>query len=765
MSVEEVDLIASRITNFVDNGLESFELPIISQPVVSDLISPLVDELTQLLDNIQKPEEYGDNADEDEATKDKIAKFNESAAQQTKNFALKMALTRVTDTLTNKLRAEDETAEKSVIFQSIPSTQLQYDVLNSYLMLLDILIALSQKELFPSARNDFYLILQLMLESLMSFLSEILEEFWYALESRQLAISTFIFDQKITLNRIAMLGICNTITDRLYKREKLGKYDSYQKDSFNDNLHARVRTFLSSLLLFDDLTGLNKYFAIANRVNREPNLGKAKNGDEELLQDILQFHRLLRDPYYYLKNSHSLSRQADSMNRLYKYLLDEEAKYAKKHPVPDIYKVKQPLLEDKKAKLMEKNERAVFFPEHYWLAPFEDVQRGAEFDALKSEDMRITLNRFDSSRYRRLLLIQMYLVSSFFLDLQISKKRDTLRRIGAPANTKHVTDENTPESLGKIFASIKREIPKLCRTWDTQLLFLLQHVSQSEEYWVEWLIYGKNAQGKPLLNVLPITEDEIHSTLEKLEKVAPYKTKRYFNSHATPQLSRKMRQKTGISLLLETLEADDDYEAKISELTERIGSETDESVNHELKEERSLLLWRMAKTLRGKQWLKVSEVVDVDILGVEAPEEVKVESASVTTNVELLAETEDVEMEDVEANNGVSEEKSAGEEQDTETEVVANAESVAETPVFSATESPVPEETKSELPEEPRLEVERPVPQTTEKETTEKESTENETTEKEITPDISEAIVESRKRGRSPDEDEDEETLKKPKLT
>lgn len=748
MSVEEVDLIASSITKFVDNGLISLGLPMISQPVGSDLISPLVNELTELLENIQKPEEYGENADENEITKERIAKFNESAAHQTKNFALKMAFTRVTDTLINKLRAEDESAKKSVVFQNIPSTQLQYDVLNSYLMVLDILIALSQEELFPSARNDFYLILQLMLESLMSFLSEILEEFWYALESRQLAISTFIFDQKITLNRIAMLGICNTITDRLYKREKLGKYDSYQKDSFNDNLHARVRTFLSSLLLFDDLTGLNKYFAIANRVNREPNLGNAKNGDEELLQDILQFHRLLRDPYYYLKNSHLLSRQADSMNRLYKYLLDEEAKYAKKHPMPDIYKVKQSLLEDKMAKLIEKNERAVFFPEHYWLAPFEDVQRGAEFDALKSEDMRITLNRFDSSRYRRLLLIQMYLVSSFFLDLQNSKKRDTLRRIGAPANTKHVADENTPESLVKIFASIKREVPRQCRAWDTQLLFLLQHVSQSEEYWVEWLIYGKNAQGKPLLDVLSITEDEIRTTLEKLEKVAPYKTKRYFNSHATPLLSRKMRQKTGISLLLETLDAENDYEAKISELTEKIRSETDESAKHDSKEARSLLLWRMAKTLRGKQWLKVSEVVDVDILGVEAPEEVKVESATDTNTVEKSAKTEDVEMEDVEANNGAGEEKMAGDQEDTETETVGNADSVVDTPVLSATVSPVPQEPKSELPEESRLDVELPVPQTTEKE---------------ITPDTSETIVESRKRARSPDEDE--ETLKKPKLT
>lgn len=620
---EDVNVVATAIEQFLDNTLNEVDLPIILHPVLSHTVAPLEAQVKGMLDKIEHFNEFEANAEAEDTTREKISTFNSTLVQQSRNFVVKMAFTTAADALANKLRSEDDNAEKPVNFKGIPCTTLQHNVLNLFLLLLDVLIAFAGHESFPSAQNDFYLVLQLIVESLVSLSSEVLEAFWYALESRQQAISTVIFDQKITLNRIAMLGICNSITDRYYRRGKSGKYDSYEKDSFNDNLHARVRTFLSSLLLFDDLTGLNKYFAIANRVNREPNLGMAKNGDEELLRDILQFHRLLRDPYHYLKSPHLLSRQVESLDRLYGYLLDEETKYAKKHPVPEVFKVKEPILEDTRARLTKHYERAVFFPEHYWLSPFEEIQKGAEFDALKAEDQRIALKRFDSSRFRRLLLIQMYLVSAFFLELQASRKREVVRRIGAPANTKHIKDDNTPEVLIKTFLKIKREIPRLCRTWDTQLAFLLQHVSQSEENWMEWLIYGKNAQGKPLLGTFSIPQEEIEIALEKFDKVAPYKTKRYFNTHATPQLSRKMRTKTGLSLLLATSEAESDYDAKISELTDRISSEADESVKHELQEERSLLLWRLAKSLRAKEWLKVSEVVNVDILGVEKAEEPK----------------------------------------------------------------------------------------------------------------------------------------------
>lgn len=641
---EDVNRVAVTVAEFLNSGLQKHSQSILTNHVLSELFNDVQIQIQSILKSIEVPAELGDIDDAKEVTRGEFKNFNSMLGQLSRDFVLKMGLTKVTDSLVSRLRNEGDNAEETVEFEEFQLSQLQFDVLNQLLLLLDLLIALAGNKSFPSARNDFYHILQLIVESLTSLSTDILEVFWYALESRQSIISGFIFDKKVTLNRIAMLGICNGVTDKYYHRGKGGKYDSYEKDSFNDQLHARVRTFLSSLLLFDDLTGLNKYFAIANRVNREPNLGIAKNGDDELLQDILQFHRFLRDPYSYLKNPRMLSKQVESLDRLYGYLLDEEANHAKNHPVRDIYKVNEAGQEDVEAKLPKQYKNAMFFPEHYWLAPFEEIQRGQKFDTVKAEDQKVALKRFDSSKYRQLLLLQMYLVSCFFVELQSSRKRAVIKLTGAPASTKHVAADSTPELLIKTFLKIKREIPHLIRTWDTQLSFLLQHVSQSEEYWWAWLIYGKNSAGKPLLGDNPITTEEMKETLEKFERVAPYKVKRYFNTHATPQLSRKMKTKTGLSLLEESTDGHENYDAKIDDLNVRIGSEDVGITKSELEEERSVLLWKRAKTLRASEWLKVSEVVDPELLGVDKREKTNSEIDTETHGV-AEAEKKNLEME------------------------------------------------------------------------------------------------------------------------
>lgn len=664
MSVSnDIDEVLQAVLAFLDAEIGRFTQPILQNPVPAAKLGDILDTLEAILSNSNVPSEFDQTTDADEATLDKITQFNTALALQWRSFVIRTGLVKVADTLLGRIRSNDHD-EKSQTFKDFAVSTAHWDALNELLLLLDLLVALAGKEtVFPSARSDFYHVLTIVVESLTALSSDILEVFWYALESRQTAISDSVFNPKTTLDRIAMLGICNGITDKYYRRGKTGKYDSYQKDTFNDKLHARVRTFLSGLLLFDDLTGLNKYFSIANRVNREPHLGMAKTGDDELLQDILQFYRLLRDPYAYLKNPRMLSKQVDSLDRLYGYLLDEEAKYAKKHPSRDIYKVKEDLLESKKASLSNKHKNAVFFSENYWLSPFEEIQRGQQFDSVKAEDQRVALKRFDSSKFRQLLLLQMYMVSSFFLELQSSRKRSTLVKAGAPASTKHVAEDSTPELLVKTFVKIKREIPSLIRAWDTQLSFLLQHISQSEEFWWSWLIWGKNKDGKPLLNETSISEEEANAAKQKFDAFAPYKTKRYFNTHATPQLSRKMRTKTGLSLLEDSDTDVQDYDHRIEELSERLTSELDTQVKLELEEERSVLLWKKAKTRRSAEWLLVSEVVDPDILGVEEEElpeenEVKDEKPSEVRDEEVNAAND----EEAKELKGLESEGKAGED-------------------------------------------------------------------------------------------------------
>lgn len=712
---EDVEHVAGALGEFLRSGLLKFPLPILTNPVLGDNFRDFETKVESLLEKVQIPDKL-DIAEADEATQEKINLLNSSLGQLSRDFVVKMAFTKVADSLISETRNETEEPENIVTFEEFHLSKGHFDAINQLLLLLDALISFSQNKAFPSARNDFYQILQLIVESLASQSSETLAVFWYALEKRHSLISRWIFDQKVTLNRIAMLGICNGVTDKYYHRGKTGKYDSYEKDSFNDKLHARVRTFLSSLLLFDDLTGLNKYFAIANRVNREPNLGMAKTGDDKLLQDILQFHRLLRDPYAYLKNTRMLSKQVESLDRLYGYLLDEEEKYAKKHPVPDVYKVREPILDEEKAKLTSQFKNAIYFPEHYWLAPFEEIQRGQKFDEIKAEDQKVALKRFDSSKYRQLLLLQMYLVSAFFLELQSSRKRAVVKSTGGPASTKHVAEDSTPELLIKTFLKIKRDIPRLVRSWDTQLSFLLQHLSQSEEYWWAWLIYGKDAEGKPLLGDKPITGDEIKDTAEKFEKVAPYKVKRYFNTHATPQLSRKMRTKTGLSLLELPNEAED-YDARIEELSSKISAAEDEASRVEWVEERSVLLWKKAKSTRASDWLKVSDVVSPEDLGLEKPEQ----AGKQNDTTESTTEAKDTEMVDGDADGDA----------DGETGPIVKTDGTVEANGGS-------EEKKDE---------EGPTQATTEE-----------------TPLVEKTAEESRKRARSPDDDEEDRLEKKAKV-
>lgn len=553
--------------------------------------------------------------------------FKHALVTQSRAFALLTGLTKYVDDLMPEIMQSG--AQPGEI-----SEQARRG-LEKLAVLLDAVLALCQTAELASLKSDFYALLATTVETLSQSLI-VFDAFWAWPESRIERIRSTVFDPKVTLNRIAVLGLCNSITDKYYRPTR-GKLDSYAKDTFHDVLHARVRLFVAELLDFDDLTGLNKYFALANRLNREPALGKAQSGDDQLLADVLSFRRLLRDPYAALKNTRQLSTHADSMSRLQEYFLDEEAKYARIHPARDLCAVEQPPSEDEKRILEHKSASVKFFPQDYWLAPFEQIQRGAHFDTVRAEDVLHAKSQFDSSKFRRLLLMQVYFASSFFSELSASRKKQLLANVHAPANAKHIVEDTVSDVVAGKFSKIKRDIFHRMRAWNLQFLFTLQHMAHSEELWWGWLIYGKLSDGKPLLASRTLSPEALAEVQEKYAKVAPFKTKRYFNSHGTPQLSRIMKTKTGLDLVRRE-EVAQTFDEEIAALSHQIEAAHGEE-RALLIEQRTVLHWKRLRGVREKSWLTLnSELTEDDIEETRADENVEEENG-------IAEETKDVDME------------------------------------------------------------------------------------------------------------------------
>lgn len=615
------ELVQSLIAGYSFEGPEHSLLEFQATVDIAPKLQSIFNELTTLYSV--------SDADADEATRTKIEAFEKAAVQQSKEFVFQMGFAKATDEVLktflqeHHLHLEDE----RVTFRDFKLSSYDFTTIEKLCLILDAVIILSQMEDFLWAKNTFYTLLQTILETFAGSSTDMISTFWFYLERRVTILSQTVFDSKVTLDRIAILGFCNGLTDKLYLRDKTGKLNSYRKDTFNDMLQARVRTFLATLLEFDDLTGLNKYFALANRVSNEPNLWKAKSGDDELLQDILHFYKLIRDPYTFLKNQRALTSQVDAIDRLHKYLLDEEAKYARRHPKDDVHKLKRPFSEESQQLLAEKYLKAVVVPEHYWLSPFEPVQRGLKYDSVKQGDQAEAIKQLDVSKHRRLLLYQMYFVCSFFVELLSSRKKALLQANGAPASTKHITDDSTPDQLVGKLLYIKNNIPRQLQAFDAQCALMVLKLSASEELWWGWLMYAKLKDSKPLLARNSISADEISAAVAKFESAYQYKTKRYFNSHVTPQLSRRMKAKTGLSLLKSKLAPN--YAEDLPMTDEEAAVED----TPEARAERIVVMWKKLRYMRPEHWLELTTLLDTKVLGEDKPTtEIEKDGAKIETN-------------------------------------------------------------------------------------------------------------------------------------
>lgn len=586
-----IDSATTVILGFVEDIKDEVHLQNIPEYNFQAIIDTLSLTITSTNIDLKLPDQEVLNDDEAKAEAEKL---NATIELQTKNFIYQTAMDNVAVSLL-----------ETVSQNPAPEPQL----FTKLCKLLDLLIHLT-----PIATNAvFFRITSTVMDTLLTMSTKTAETMWDYVESRRPLIEDVVFDNDRTGDRIALLELCNSLSDRFYDKTGKGMFDSYKEDTFNDHFKYRVRSFIANLLKLEDNTGLNKYFTAGNRM--APDMVTQKTREGNFVKDIIQINKMFRDPYYYLRpNNHSaLSKNIDILNKVYQYLIDEETKYYRTAPKPDIFAVPTTHSETERHTLTEKYNKKMYFPEHYWASQFEELKKGASFEELKKKDQDYIYKLFDSTKTRQMWLLQIFIICSFFYELIPKNKREFLKEINAPANVKHISDDFIPERLLNILYKIKRDLTRVYRNIDSQFSYLVQTISHSESFWWGWLIYGKDTSGKPLLSDRILSQDDLTSTAEKLNDVIQFRDKRYFNAFATPQLSRRMKVETGMLKLkteMETMNYGDD----ISQMNEKIAN-GDTSV----MEERDILLWKHLKEARRDKWLSFGTMLTKDMFPIDEP--------------------------------------------------------------------------------------------------------------------------------------------------
>lgn len=529
---------------------------------------------------------------ENNEAKSEAERINSVIGQQANNFIYQTAIDNVAESIL-------ETISQSLEFDE----QLFYNLCK----LLDLLIHITPK----TTNTIFFRLVSNSMETLFNSSVEHALTLWDYVESRQTLIESTVISNSRTSDRIALLELCNAVSDRFYAKTGKGMFDAYKEDTFNDRLKFRVRSFLASMLKLEDNTGLNKYFTAGNRIAADMVTQKTREGN--FVKDIIQINKMFRDPYYYVRpaNHLALSKNIDLLNKVYQYLMDEETKYHRNIPKVDIFAIPPDKTEAEAADLRKKYKSKRYYPEHYWLSQFEELKKGATFEDLKQQDQDYIYKLFDSPKTRQIFLLQIFILCSFFYEMVPKNKREFLKEINAPANVKHISDDFIPDRLLNILYKFKREFPRLYRSIDPQFSYLVQAISNSESFWWAWLIYGKNASGKSYFADRVLAQEEFAGIEEKLKLVILFREKRYFNTYATPQLSRRMKVQTGM-LQLKSGFTPEDLSSQIDELNDKIANGDTGAI-----EKRDVLLWRHLKQTRPTQWLNFGSLLTKEMFPVD----------------------------------------------------------------------------------------------------------------------------------------------------
>lgn len=567
----------------------------------------------------------------------KVENFNTDLDLKAKDVIFASGIQKALDSILNQhlqilTNGEDE---QTIPFKTTTLSKSELKSFNKLSIMLDYQIYLYLNT-YPFMKHIIYDSLSQALMFLFQISTFEVDKFWYWVETREKLILDKLFDRGIVSDRISLLEICNSLTDKYIVKDSRNKTVSYRKDSFNDTFQYRVRVFLSNVFAFEDNTGLNKYFHIANRTVSEGTRVKSP-----FLEDIIYLQKLFNDPFNYLKKSNSieLKKIVERVLSVYNYLLGEEVAWQGKNKA-DQFAIPKPKTESEKQFLTKKYSNLKYFPENYWISAWSGDNK-AEQDKLADEDKKFFKDQFLHSKTRLQYLTMIYIIANLYFELLPSSQKEFLRSSGIPPNVKHITDETLPEIHKGFFLKVKKEMFNVFRTSDNQFAFLVQHIALSEKIWWSWLIYGKDPKtSKSFFVDKLLSEDELQSINDKSLSILPYKEKRYFNTFITPQLSRKMKTARGLDRLEKpSIDTTSELKRNIETCTESIATETDSAKKADLVEYRNALLWKQLKQQRLMNWLDFSTLLNPEML--TSPEVEKEEREEKEEKEEETMEQED----------------------------------------------------------------------------------------------------------------------------
>lgn len=529
----------------------------------------------------------------------KIESFNNGLDDRSREFVICSAFQAVINDILSELLEinEDDESSRSKLYNKLAA------VLD-----LEVHIIL---EVYSLTKHIYFDSLSQILKFLFSISTSEVDHFWTYLESRERLIKDKIFDKQIIGDRIAVLEICNSLTDKFNSKTSSGKKIPYTKDTFNDRFQFRVRTFVTSLFSFEDNTGLNKYFNIANR--EPPNITSQQRGRDKLVDDLVAIQKLFNDPFHYLqkRNLPDLQRMCDKMTNIFKFIRDQDQRV-----VPDQFLVSNPKPEAEVQYLKKKYSDLLYIPENFPLSQFDTFKDRKEHAKLQNEDRAFFEEQLLSPKVKFQYLFQIYIIASIFFELAWENKEALLNELKAPTNIKHLTDETLSESCRANLLMLRRDVFAYIKSLsDSQFAYLLQNIMLSEKIWWGWLIYGKDPKtNEPyFLNKL-LTQEELAIAQDKFMNVFPFKPNKYFNTYVTPQLTRRMRTQIGIAKLHNPPEFSSELaHAKIEQITDSIEECADDLMKSQFIEERTILLWKRLRKERTRKWLEFGGSLKPDI--------------------------------------------------------------------------------------------------------------------------------------------------------
>ncbi|EMG47808.1 hypothetical protein G210_1742 [Candida maltosa Xu316] len=473
------------------------------------------------------------------------------------------------------------------------------EIFNSIALILDFEISLVIN-IDSTLKFVFYESIDQITKQLFSISTPAIENFWNYLESRLQLIKEKVYS-KTPSERMTLLETFNYLTDKLIVKNEDGKRDTYKQDSFNDVFHSRVRFFLTNILEFEDMTGLNKYFLTSNTTT--PGL----QVNDRYLADVIEIQKLLKNPLYYLKreNHKQLAQMSEKISSVLKELIKEEEKFRTSFPLSDFFLILPPKSKEEQVYLKEKYSKLIYVPETYFASLFKGKDR-----KLEAEDYETMDALFGRSTVRMQHLLMIYIIAHLYSELSNTFKRQFLAVIRAPNNVKHFVDETVPPDIQKRFMNIKRDLFPQVKRFNTELAFIMQHIVISEKLWWGWILYGKDTKtGKSLFFEKFVTQEDLEQVESDFKGIYRFKEGKYFNNYVTPQVTRKMKTPRGLDRLSEMEQlSTEQVKKQINNIEFEINDlDDDADVKNQLSEKKSLLTWRLYRKERSANWLEASQ--------------------------------------------------------------------------------------------------------------------------------------------------------------